>query len=155
RHPDRGGQIARTIEGLPFTRRSLGQPPPSTGVWIADTLGELGLWYRIAGIALIGRSLIPPGGGQNPIEAGRLGCAVASGPYTGNFADAVQVLDDAGALARVTNAASIAAWVGAMLAAPEHRSKIGAQAAAAATRCAELPAQIAGDLLALMPARSD
>ncbi|HEX5327437.1 MAG TPA: glycosyltransferase N-terminal domain-containing protein, partial [Acetobacteraceae bacterium] len=53
RHPDRGGQIARTIEGLAFARRSLGQPPPSTGVWIADTLGELGLWYRVAGIALI------------------------------------------------------------------------------------------------------
>ena len=60
--------------------RQRGQPPPAEGVWIADTLGELGLWYRLGQVAFIGRSLVPPGGGQNPLEPARLGCAIATGP---------------------------------------------------------------------------
>ena len=65
-------------------------------MWIADTVGELGLWYRLTGIAFVGRSLLPPGGGQNPLEPARLGCAVAVGPYTGNFSDHVAMLRAAG-----------------------------------------------------------
>ena len=151
RHPERGAQIVREATGLQITRRSVSQHPPTRGVWVADTLGELGLWYRLAGIALIGRSLIPPGGGQNPLEAARLACAVAVGPHTGNFIDAVQVLDRAGALARVTDGPSIAAWVGTILGDPARRAECGVLAAAAAGRFADLPRQIATELLALMP----
>ena len=85
RHPDRGARIAAETGGIPAARRATGEPPPAEGVWIADTLGELGLFYRLAGIAFVGRSLIPSGGGQNPLEPARLGCAVAVGPHTGNF----------------------------------------------------------------------
>ena len=89
--------------------RSRGDDPAAGGVWVADTLGELGLWYRLAGIAFIGRSLLPPGGGQNPLEPARLGCAIAVGPHTGNFADHVAMLRDAGALTVVQDATELAA----------------------------------------------
>ena len=66
--------------------------PPAEGIWVADTLGELGLLYRLSRLAFVGRSLLPPGGGQNPLEPARLGCAIAVGPYTGNFTDHVAML---------------------------------------------------------------
>ena len=85
---------------------------PAEGVWVADTLGELGLWYRLAGIAFIGRSLLPPGGGQNPLEPARLGCAIAVGPHTGNFTDHVAMLRAAGGLTVVRDATELAALGG-------------------------------------------
>ena len=149
RHPERGEQIAAAARNFEVTRRSLGQGPPAAGVWIGDTLGELGLWYRLAGLAFIGRSLVPPGGGQNPLEAARLACPVATGPYTENFSEAVRVLDSAGVLTRVADAPSIADWVAAMLRAPEDRAAIGDRAQAVVARHGDLPRQIATDLLAL------
>ncbi len=152
RHPERGKQIAAEVRDLEVSRRSLGQKPPTEGVWIGDTLGELGLWYRLAGLALVGRSLVPPGGGQNPLEPARLACPVATGPYTENFSDAVQVLECAGALIRVTDARSIADWVAAMLRAPRDRAAIGARAQAVAAKHGDLPRRIAAELLALASA---
>lgn len=151
RHPERGVAIAAEAEaaGLVATRRALGDPPPAQGVWIADTLGELGLFYRLAPIAFIGRSLIAPGGGQNPLEPARLGCAVAVGPHVGNFPDAVVVLEQAGALARVADAAGLAAWVDAMLRAPDQRAAMGRAGELACARHGELPARLARDLMAL------
>jgi len=144
----RGEGVAR--EGI--TQRSLGQEPPAAGVWIADTLGELGLLYRVARIAFIGRSLLPPGGGQNPLEAARLGCAIAVGPQTGNFSDILRVLEAAGAVARVADAASLAAWVSAMLHDPTARDAAGRAGIGAAGRYADLPARTAATLLDLMAA---
>ena len=152
RHPERGEQIAATARNVEVTRRSLGQGPPAGGMWIGDTLGELGLWYRLAGLAFIGRSLVPPGGGQNPLEAARLACPVATGPYTANFSDALRVLDCAGVLTRVTDARSIADWVTALLRAPHDRVTIGARGQAVAARHGDLPRRIATDLLALASA---
>src|SRR6202012_1808235 len=72
RHPERGPELAAAFQA---TRRTAGQGPPAgAGIWIADTLGELGLWYRLAPITFVGRSLVAPGGGQNPLEPARLGC---------------------------------------------------------------------------------
>ena len=90
RHPERGATIPADAY------RSRGDDPPAEGVWVADTLGELGLLFRLAGTAFIGRSLLPPGGGQNPLEPARLGCAIAVGPHTGNFTDHVAMLRAAG-----------------------------------------------------------
>jgi len=152
RHPERGGQIAAAARDFEATRRSLGQGPPAGGVWVGDTMGELGLWYRLAGLAFIGRSLVPPGGGQNPLEAARLACPVATGPYTENFSDAVRVLDCAGVLTQVTDARSIADWVTAFLRAPGERATIGARGQVVAARHGDLPRRIATDLLALASA---
>ena len=149
RHPERGGNIGLHT-GIEVTRRSLGERPPTSGIWVADTLGELGLWYRVARLALIGRSLIPPGGGQNPLEAARLGCAVAVGPYTGNFMEPVQVLSEAGALTRVTDAITLAEWVAALLNARDDLAEIGTAAATAVERYVELPGRIATELISLL-----
>jgi 3-deoxy-D-manno-octulosonic-acid transferase len=59
-------------------------PSPETEIYIADTIGELGTFYSIAPVALIGGSLVERGG-QNPVEAIRLGASVLTGPYTHNF----------------------------------------------------------------------
>jgi len=110
RHPERGEDIARlaTQAGLTVTRRSLGQDPdPSTDVYIADTIGELGLFYRLAPCTFIGGSLIPHGG-QNPIEAIREGCAVLTGPHVVNFADAYTALKQAGGAVEVIDAQTLA-----------------------------------------------
>lgn len=152
RHPDRGPEIARLAGPLEATRRAAGEPPPAgSGVWIADTLGELGLLYRVAGLAFVGGSLVPHGG-QNPLEAARLGCAVATGPHTGNFAEIVRVLRDAGALAEVADAAALTTWLGRMLGDPAARGAMGEAGIAASSRHADLPRQAAASLLSLLDA---
>ncbi len=153
RHPARGAAVAAASSGLRVTRRALGEPPPSEGVWVADTLGELGLWYRLAAAALVGRSLLPPGGGQNPLEPARLGCPVAAGPYMDNFADPVRVLEAAGALARVQGAADLAGWIGTMLDDKPRREAAGSAGARAAAGYAHLPDSTAAALLDLLARR--
>ncbi len=146
RHPERGAAIAAEL-GAP--RRSAGAPPPDEGVWIADTLGELGLFYRLIGIVFMGKSLLGQGG-QNPLEPARLGCTVAIGPHAANFADAVAALAGAGGLAVVPDEAALAAWVDAMLRDPARRDAAGEAARAAVARFAELPAETAAMLQALL-----
>jgi 3-deoxy-D-manno-octulosonic-acid transferase len=153
RHPERGPAVLAAAAGLAAARRGAGDdPPPRDGVWIADTVGELGLFYRLARIAFVGRSLLPPGGGQNPLEAAKLGCAVAVGPHTANFAAIVETLSAHGAIARVADADALAAWVGRMLAETAAREAAGAAGLAAAARYADLPGRTAATILGLLPA---
>ena len=147
RHPHRGKAVAGALGGVP--RRAAGEDAPPGGIWVADTLGELGLLYRLCGLAFVGRSLVAPGGGQNPLEPARLGCAVAVGPHTANFADAVDRLAGVGALAVVRDAASLAAWAGGMLLDAEGRGRAGEAARRAAAGDAELPRRVALALLGL------
>ncbi|MBN8532962.1 MAG: 3-deoxy-D-manno-octulosonic acid transferase [Rhizobiales bacterium] len=89
RHPQRGEEIASLLReiGIPPLRRSLGaEPEKSVPFYIADTLGELGLFYRLGTLALIGGSLVEHGG-HNPIEAIKCGCPCISGPHIDNFKD--------------------------------------------------------------------
>ena len=149
RHPQRGPALAAELRA---PRRAAGEgPPPEGGMWITDTVGELGLWYRLAPIAFVGRSLIAPGGGQNPLEPARLGCAVAVGPHMGNFADAMAVLSKADAVRSIADVAALAAFVRAMLGDPSERQRLGAAAQAVIRRHADLPARTAQALLSLMP----
>jgi 3-deoxy-D-manno-octulosonic-acid transferase len=152
RHPGRGGELAEEIarrdHGLQVTRRFLGEKPPPGGIWLGDTLGELGLFYRLARAVFVGRSLTV-GGGQNPIEPARLGCAVAMGPRSENFADAVAVLKQAGALREVANEAELAGFVAAMLDNPHEAAAMGEAGQRAATHSEALPEKVASRLLAL------
>lgn len=103
RHPERGVAILREIEaeGLVCALRSRGgQPGPGTAVYVCDTIGELGLFYRLAGVVFLGKSFTG-GGGQNPIEPARLACAILHGPMIGNFADAYAALDKAGGALKI------------------------------------------------------
>jgi 3-deoxy-D-manno-octulosonic-acid transferase len=152
RHPERGAEIAAEADGVDVGRRSLGKAPPAKGVWIVDTLGELGLWYRLCGIAFVGRSLIAPGGGQNPLEPARLGCAIAVGPHTGNFTDHVAMLRESGGLTVVRHAADLAGWVDGLLRDPVRRQAMGEAASASLQRHSDLPRRTAAALLDLMAA---
>jgi 3-deoxy-D-manno-octulosonic-acid transferase len=149
RHPDRGLTLSAELNA---PRRAAGQDPPSdAGIWIADTMGELGLLYRLAPIAFVGRSLIGSGGGQNPLEPARLGCAIAMGPYTGNFTDHVTLIRDAGGLEDVADPAALARFVSRMLDHPDQRQRLGEHAAASVRHYSDLPARSAEALLSLLP----
>ncbi|HEY1934920.1 MAG TPA: 3-deoxy-D-manno-octulosonic acid transferase [Acetobacteraceae bacterium] len=150
RHPERGAAIAAAATPLAATRRALGEAPPAEGIWVADTLGEMGLWYRLAPLVFVGRSLVPPGGGQNPLEPARLGCAIATGPLTANFAEHVGVLRQADALEVVRDADALAGFVGRMLADPAQRDAMGARALAAVPGDAALLERTAAAMLALL-----
>ncbi len=95
-------------------RRSLGEAPDGA-VYLADTMGEMGLWYRLAPVAFVGHSLRVDGAtltGKNPFEAVALGAAVLHGPCVGNFAESYAVLGTAG---QVDSAADLGAAVIALL----------------------------------------
>ena len=82
RHPARGEAVARLARdaGLAVGRRAQGDALGAAPVYVADTVGELGLWYRLAALAVVGGSLIEASvGGHNPLEPARLGCPVISG----------------------------------------------------------------------------
>jgi 3-deoxy-D-manno-octulosonic-acid transferase len=83
RHPDRGRELAELVRdlGLAAGRRGAGDQPGDAAVYVADTLGELGLWYRLSSLAFLGGSLPPARvGGHNPLEPARLGCPFIAGP---------------------------------------------------------------------------
>ncbi|HMO70696.1 MAG TPA: glycosyltransferase N-terminal domain-containing protein [Paracoccaceae bacterium] len=86
RYPERGVAVAAAAaaSGLTVAFRSRGEAPPAAGgVWLADTFGEMGLWYRLADAALVGGGF--DAGGHNPWEAAALGAAILHGPETFNF----------------------------------------------------------------------
>ena len=98
RHPERGEELEKELSSIVkgIQRRSVTpELRQDTGIYLCDTLGELGLLYRLSRIAFLGGSLVPHGG-QNPIEPARLGCAILHGPNTQNFADIYKALDEAG-----------------------------------------------------------
>lgn len=93
-------------------RRSRGdQPEDATQIYIADTIGEMGLWYRIAPISFVGHSLGPEGkplGGKNPYEAAALRSAILHGPSVTDFSETYQGLQVAGAAVLVQDEAQLA-----------------------------------------------
>jgi 3-deoxy-D-manno-octulosonic-acid transferase len=110
RHPDRGAALADLFgkAGLSVQRRSRGTlPAGATDVYVADTIGELGLFYRQANVTFLGGSLVPHGG-QNPIEPAKLGNAILHGPHVHNFTDVFAGLQECGGARIVTNAVDLA-----------------------------------------------
>jgi 3-deoxy-D-manno-octulosonic-acid transferase len=110
RHPDRGAALADLFgkAGLSVRRRSRGTlPAGATDVYVADTIGELGLFYRQANVTFLGGSLVPHGG-QNPIEPAKLGNAILHGPHVHNFTDVFAGLQECGGARIVTNAVDLA-----------------------------------------------
>ncbi len=131
RHPERGQGIAEIakVAGLTAVLRSQDQlPRASTDIYVADTLGELGLFYRVAPIVFVGGSLVSHGG-QNPIEAIKLGAAVLHGPHVANFAEIYAALDEAGGAELVTDAGKLAVRIGAWLKDTEARKAVTEKAA--------------------------
>lgn len=109
RHPERGATIATLANNAP--RRSKFEPIGQAPVYVADTLGELGLFYDLAPVALVAGSLRADLKGHNPIEPAKLDAAILSGPYVESFQDLFEALTAAGGVTTVNDAASIAAAV--------------------------------------------
>lgn len=109
RHPNRGPEIQEQLNslGLKTALRSKGEKiTPDTDVYIADTIGEVGIWYDLSPIVFIGGSLIPHGG-QNFMEPSRFRDAVIVGPYMHNFTDAMNRAKKADAVIQINDATEL------------------------------------------------
>lgn len=135
RHPVRGDAVAAMLQqrGLRVARRSRAKPiAADTDVYLVDTLGEMGLFYRLAGIVLVGGSLDRQTGGHNPFEAARLDCAILHGPDMRKNAAMAAALAASAAAETTGNAAELAVAVSRLLSDPALRNARAAAAAQAA-----------------------
>lgn len=129
RHPERGPALAAAMPGA--TRRAAGGDPTGR-VWLCDTLGELGLVYRLAPVVVMGKSFNPPGGGQNPLEPARLGAAIAFGPLMQNFAEIAARLIETGAARQVAEPQALGGVITALLNDSAALARMGTAAAGVA-----------------------
>ena len=129
RHPARGAEIAALAEksGLPCARRSLGQPlTPQTAIYLADTLGELGLFYRLSPLTCLAGSFT--WGGHNPVEPAQLGCTILVGPRMDNFAVMADDMLGAGAALQVTDETELEETLLRLLKTPQDGEALGVKA---------------------------
>jgi len=121
RHPDRGTDIVQGLKqsGKNVAQRSLGDVVTEhTEFYVADTLGELGLIYRLATVVFVGGSLVPHGG-QNLREPARLRSAILHGPHIANFARVASELGEVGAARQVDDDEALTRAVSALLSEPD------------------------------------
>lgn len=114
RHPERGEAVAALAGGAP--RRSRGEPIGAAPIYVADTLGEMGVLFDLAPVAFLAGSLLPHLKGHNPVEPARLNAAIVAGPFVESFEDVFAALSAAGGVTLVRDAASLADAVGGLLA---------------------------------------
>ena len=130
RHPDRGESIAALARSRGFNtaRRALGElPGAATDSYVADTLGELGLFYRAVRFVFLGGSLVPRGG-HNPLEPGVLGASVLTGPHIENFGETFRALLSAQGNAPVRSAEALSGEIGSLLSDPALAAERGERA---------------------------
>jgi 3-deoxy-D-manno-octulosonic-acid transferase len=128
RHPERGAQVVQAAQaaGLTCALRSQGElPSAQTDVYVADTLGELGVFYRLSPVVFVGGSLVNHGG-QNPIEPIKLGASVLHGPHINNFTDVYRALDEAGGAQLVASGDMLVKQLGRWLEDGDARQRAGA-----------------------------
>lgn len=150
RHPARGGAIAADLaaRGFRVARRGADEMPGlGTEIYVADTLGELGLLYRLAPVAFVGGTL-DDSGGHNPIEPALLDCAVLHGPGVVNAEESFAALDAAGGAVQVAGVDDLAAELGRLLANP---AAVAAMAAAGRATVADATGALDRTLAALRP----
>ena len=150
RHPNRGEAITRTIAaaGLRAAQRSREEMPTAvTDIYVADTLGELGLFYRLSPVVFMGGSLVEHGG-QNPIEAVKLGASIVHGPHVFNFTDVYDALDRAGGARKAVTPEALANELGQLLDDPAARDSM---VAASARVVSQLGGALERTLAALEP----
>ena len=153
RHPERGEAVAdlARLQGCVVARRSLDQPlTEASEVYVADTLGELGLWFRAARAALVGGSMVAGVGGHNPLEPARLGCPVVSGEHVDNWREVYADLRAERAVRTVASPAGLAGVFAEALVDPADLRAEAARAGALAARRSGAVDPAAARLLALM-----
>ncbi len=140
RHPDRSPAIAAALtrDGYRFALRSEGRDlDRDTDLYVADTLGEMGLFLRVADVVVMGGSFSaalekPPVGGHNPLEPARLGKPAVTGPDMTNWAAVTDHLVQAGGLAVVEAPWDLPAFVAPLLDDPKAAKAMGERARRAA-----------------------
>jgi len=144
RHPDRRDAIAAALtrDGYRYALRSQGRElDGQTDLYVADTLGEVGLFLRVADVVIMGGSFSaalekPPVGGHNPLEPARLGKATVTGPDMSNWAAVTRHLVEAGGLAVVDAPWDLPAVVAPLLADPAAARAMGERGRRAASTAA-------------------
>ncbi|MGI3165902.1 3-deoxy-D-manno-octulosonic acid transferase [Pseudooceanicola sp. 200-1SW] len=131
RHPDRAPEILALIRarGLSVAQRSKGEAPEGAEVYLADTYGEMGLWYALAPFAFLGGSFCDAGG-HTPYEPACFGTPVLHGPHYANFAETYAAFDGAGAAVEVADAEALTAQVVRLLGDPAALAALGQAARA-------------------------
>jgi 3-deoxy-D-manno-octulosonic-acid transferase len=140
RHPERGPGIATdlTRENYRFALRSRGGTlGPDTDLYVADTLGELGLFLRLADVVVMGGSFapalgLPAVGGHNPLEPARIGKPAVAGPDASNWSAVTDALHEAGGLTVVSGPADLPHVIGPLLNDPAAARAMGERARRAA-----------------------
>ena len=136
RHTVRGEDLEMLCGTRSFARRSAGGRITSqTAIYIADTMGEMGLFYRLAPFCFLGGTLVPLGG-HNPLEPAALRCAVLAGPHTKSAPTAYDAIFNAQGFGRVASSADIAREAARLLSDPAAAIAAGNAAAEGAARLA-------------------
>lgn len=120
----RGAEIKQELQGLSIALRTENDPVTAdTDIYIADTIGEMGLWYSLCPIVVIGGSFIPFGG-QNPLEGTHFGAAILYGPCMFNFPELCLVLEEAKASRRIASRAELLPELQSLLSHPQELSAL-------------------------------
>ncbi len=119
------GLVARGFEVARRTELDDGQQAAPDAILLLDTIGELEACYALATCAFVGRSLRPPGGGQNVMEPAALGKPVLTGPHTGNFRPEMDLLLERDAVVVVHDRAEMVRQVDRLLTRPEEARRLG------------------------------
>ena len=159
RHPERSAAVAAALtrDGYRFARRSEGrQPDAETDLYLADTLGEMGLFLRLADVVVMGGSFSaalekPPVGGHNPLEPARLGKPAITGPDMSNWAAVTETLVAAGGLQVVEAPWDLPAALAPLLADPAEAKRIGERGRRAAAEAGSGLDRLIDALLPLLP----
>lgn len=126
RHPDRAEAICADLaaEGFTVARRSLGEAP-GDGVYLADTLGEMGLFFRLARAGVMGGSFVEGIGGHNPLEPARLGVPIVTGPHVFNAQTTYEAMFDEVAAIPAADEAALARHIAGLIDYPHIARRIG------------------------------
>ncbi|HET7085063.1 MAG TPA: 3-deoxy-D-manno-octulosonic acid transferase [Rhizomicrobium sp.] len=154
RHTGRGSDLEMLCGTRAYKRRSTGgQISPQTAIYIADTMGELGLFYRLAPFCFLGGTLVPLGG-HNVLEPAQLHCAVLAGPHTQSAPRAFTAVLEAQGFGTVASSADIAREAARLLSDPVTARAAGDAAARGAATLSGAVARTADALKALLHARA-
>jgi 3-deoxy-D-manno-octulosonic-acid transferase len=159
RHPERGPEIgtALTRDGYRFVQRSQGGVPNAeTDLYVADTLGELGLFLRLADVVVMGGSFgsflgREPWGGHNPLEPARLAKPAVTGPDAANWREVTDALVDAGGLVVVASPGDLPGVIAPLLADAAAARAMGDRARRAAADAGSGLDRLWETLLPLLP----
>ena len=161
RHPARSPDIAAALtrDGYHFARRSQGhEPDRDTDLYLADTLGEMGLFLRLADVVVMGGSFSaalekPPVGGHNPLEPARLGKPAVTGPDMSNWAAVTDTLVEAGGLTIVPAPWDLPAVLAPLLADTDAARAMGERGRRAAAEAGSGLDRLWETLQSLLPAK--